>query len=148
MFLSRLKGGSVFRSFYAINFYTYLSFYSIVRAWFIMDKSIYREMGVIFAIFGIWIIFYVLSNELVIYWFSISWNYTNFIFPLVIVDFSVVLVVCGLVLVVCGGGVRVSCLSVYLFCFLLICYLIFMFMVIPTISCGCWEIWGAMRGIV
>jgi len=101
-----------------------------------MGESFHRALGAIFVIFGIWTIFYVLSNEFVIYWFSISGKTAHFIFPLVIVEFSVVLVVCGLVLVVCGGGDLLAFLSLYLFGFLLICYLIFTFTTVAVVKSG------------
>jgi len=101
-----------------------------------MGESFHRAIGAIFVIFGIWIIFYVLSNELVIYYFSISGITSHFIWPLVMVECSVVLVVCGLVLVVFGGGDLLAFLSLYLFGFLLICYLIFMFTTVARISSG------------
>jgi len=122
----------MFRSFNSIIFYTCLSFYYMVRAWFIMSEKEDLNFGWVYVILGILFCTYFLINMGIRFayfdsWVIVSpWGYLGFfeffVIFFVMVLFSLVLVVFGLVLVA-HGEVWVARLSGVLCVFLLICYL-------------------------
>lgn len=122
----------MFWSFNAIIFYTCLSFYSIVRACFIMGEKEDLKFGWVYVIFGILCFIYFLLNmgyrfTLLDSWIIVTlWGplgfFELFVIFFVMVVSSFVLVVLGLVLLD-HSGLWLARLSGVLCGFLIICFI-------------------------